>query len=90
VLILGECRSPVAQGGRNSSLPPAIGPSSLQRPEADLFTPASENRFPARGEGTARDSVRMPETEGYKLCDRDRFACKDFERNWDTMVSSEL
>jgi hypothetical protein len=23
-------------------------------------------------------------------CDRNRFACKDFERNWDTMVSSEL
>jgi hypothetical protein len=35
----------------------------------------------------ARDRTR-PETRF--ACDRDRFACKNFERNWDTLVSSEL
>ena len=35
-----------------------------------------------------RASKARPETQF--ACDRDRLACKNFERNWDTMVSSEL
>ena len=35
-------------------------------------------------------SRRAGRPETRFACDRDRFACKDFERNWDTMVSSEL
>jgi hypothetical protein len=34
--------------------------------------------------------ARKARLETQFACDRDRFACKDFERNWDTMVSSEL
>jgi hypothetical protein len=53
-------------------------------------------RFAASAKGLGDDgrsrtvSPRAGDAAGDFACDRDRFACKDFERNWDTMVSSEL